>query len=324
MEIPTTTFVSVSKFRFHGAVRDADGAGGSLAALFVAAETRAVTALSVRFGVFGHVVIVPVAQVSAATDEGIELSATRASLEKSGPKQVSDTRLDAGATVTLNGKRLGKLAQLSVNTETHVLRHLIVEHGLGQEVVVAADAVEQIGGNAIGLVTRDGASARLTPYRPDVELREDARKAIESYARLRVDLDGVNISASDGVIWLRGYVSSELNRRLIGDLVSGVHGLGELRNELITDPELASIISQALARDPRTAEERIGVYPTLGRVRLRGNVHTAEAREAAEQLARLAPGVGEVVNELHVNSDANVLPVMASVTNNEDAVPGGR
>jgi len=30
------------------------------------------------------------------------------------------------------------------------------------------------------------------------------------------------------------------------------------------------------------------------------------------------------VNELHVDPNANVLPVMASVTNTEDDVPGGR
>jgi osmotically-inducible protein OsmY len=90
------------------------------------------------------------------------------------------------------------------------------------------------------------------------------------------------------------------------------------------DPELAAEISRALARDPRTAGEHIGVYPMLGRVRLRGAVHTVAAREAAERLATAIPGVGEVVNELHVSADANVLPVMASVTNTEDVVPGGR
>jgi osmotically-inducible protein OsmY len=115
-----------------------------------------------------------------------------------------------------------------------------------------------------------------------------------------------------------------LNRRLMGDLVSQIHGLGELHNELITDPQLAGVISRALAHDPRTAEERVGVYPTLGRVKLRGAVRTAAAREAAEQIARSAHGVGEVSNELHVSLDANVLPVLAGVTNTEDDVPGGR
>jgi osmotically-inducible protein OsmY len=201
----------------------------------------------------------------------------------------------------------------------------VIDRGISGEVVVSATSVDQISGNGIALIVpRDGVSVTLTPYRPDTALREDALKAIESYNRLRVDMEGVNVTATDGVIWLRGFVSSEMNRRLIEDLVGSTHGLSELHNELMTDPDLAAEISRALARDPRTTEDHIGVYPTLGRVKLRGAVKTPAAREAAEQLAKAAPGVGEVINELHVSADANVLPVMASVTNTEDVVPGGR
>ena len=324
MEIPATAFAPVIKFRFRADARDAEGAGATLTHVALAADGRAIEAVGIKFGLFGRTIYAPVERVVSASDDGVELNVTRAEIEKDG-FQPEGVRLGAGASVTQTGKHIGKLTQTSFNADTRALRHIIVERGLGGEVVIAADAVGQITSNSIALVVPSGgASATLTPYRPDAELRDDAIKAIESYGRLRVDVEGVNITATDGVIWLRGYVSSELNRRLMGDLVSEVHGLGELHNELITDPELASAVSTALARDPRTAEEHIGVYPMLGLVRLRGVVRTAAAREAAIQIASATPGVGNVSNELRVDANANVLPVMAGVTNNEDAVPGGR
>lgn len=324
METPATTFAPVIKFRFGADVRDAEGAGATLVNVILSdTGSHAMTALGVRFGLFGRPVYAPVERVTAATTHDIELSVTRAEIEKDA-LQPEGIRL-SGVAVTQHGKRLGKLAQVSFNADTHALWRLVIDRGMGGDVVIPASAVEQIAASGVTLTTPSGgAGVTLTPWRPDAELREDVVRAIESYDRLRVDVEGVNITAIDGVVWLRGFVSSDLNRRLIGDLVGEVHGLGELHNELISDPDLAATISRALARDPRTAEERIGVYPTLGRVHLRGAVRTAAAREAAEQLANKIPGVGEVINQLHVSADANVLPVMAGVTNTEDVVPGGR
>ncbi|HLY32645.1 MAG TPA: BON domain-containing protein, partial [Ktedonobacterales bacterium] len=96
-----------------------------------------------------------------------------------------------------------------------------------------------------------------------------------------------------------------------------------LHNNLLTDTEVASAVSQALARDPRTAHGYIGIYPALGVVHLRGVVPTNDMRQAAEEIARATPEVASVVNEIHVNPSGDVLPVMAGVTGDEDRVPGG-
>jgi osmotically-inducible protein OsmY len=114
-----------------------------------------------------------------------------------------------------------------------------------------------------------------------------------------------------------------MNRRLVEDLSRGVAGVAELHNLMIADSDLAASVSGALGRDPRTAEERIGVYPALGRVLLRGSVHTPVAREAAGKIAAENPGAREVVNELRVNANATQLRVLAGVTGDEDLVPGG-
>src|SRR5262249_33297455 len=143
--------------------------------------------------------------------------------------------------------------------------------------------------------------SRLTAYRDDAALRQEALDAIYDYWLLRVDMPGFEVHAIDGVIWLRGHVASDLNRRLVADQLVGIPGLAEVHNDLIADTALAAAVSMAVAHDPRTASERIGVYPRLGTISLRGNVRSAAVRQAAFQVAAAVPGVKEVVNELRIN-----------------------
>jgi len=123
---------------------------------------------------------------------------------------------------------------------------------------------------------------------------------------------------------LRGHVSSQFKRRLAHDQLRGLAGMAALHNELVADDELAATVSMALAHDPRTAGQHIGVYPRLGEVHLRGSVQTTAIRERAGEVARAVGSVTCVVNELHVDPTANEIPELSGVTNNEDLVPGGR
>lgn len=325
MDIAASEFVAVTKFRFRSPVRDAEGAGGSLLHVVVAPDTRAISAIGVRFGLVGREVFMPVSQVEEATQDLVQLRVTQAEAAKGAQSApAGSVRLGRHTAVTLDGKRLGRLAQVTFNRDTGALRHLVIDR-LGGEVVASALAISRLDANGVALASLGaGAAPVATPYRPDAELREDVIHALDQYPRMRVDLGGITVSAIDGVVWLRGHVSSDLNCRLAEDLAREVHGVAELHNQLISDNDLAAAVSRALARDPRTAEEHIGVYPVLGRVRLRGAVRTPIAHDAAAEIATTVPSAGEIINELHVNADANVLPVMASVTNTEDVVPGGR
>ena len=150
------------------------------------------------------------------------------------------------------------------------------------------------------------------------------REAIYDYARLRVDLPGIAIRVIDGVLWLQGHVSSDLNKRLVSDQIVNIRGLSEIHNDLIADNDLAADVAMALAKDPRTAQGNIGVYPALGHINLRGRVRTPEARRAAYEVTRSVPGVEDIENALIVDPNAEVIPVLAGVTNQEDRVPGGR
>ena len=167
-------------------------------------------------------------------------------------------------------------------------------------------------------------TGRLARSRADDELREDVYRRLRDCQLVRLDLPGITIHARDGIVWLRGHVSSDGKRRRADEVLRGLDGLVELHNELVTDTALAAAVAMALAYDPRTARQRIGVYPSLGVMRLRGIVRTPTAHAGAWEIAAAVPLVKQVVNELHVDPDADVLPDLAGVTNNYDLVPGGR
>ena len=321
METPVAEITAARKVRFGADAHTSEGERGTVTDVVVDPATGAAISVGIRFGVFGRAVYASFDHLRLASEDGITLDAPRSALEAAAPDGV---RLSAATLVTLDGKRIGKLEHITFDSATRAPLRLVIDHGIGGVEVASARALTKVGPSALDLSSgRNGAGPELTPYRSDSDLRMDVRQAIEKYGRMRVDVGGVNIQAVDGIVWLRGHVSSELNKRLVEDLSRDVEGVAELHNLLIADSDLAAGISSALSRDPATAEERIGVYPSLGRVHLRGAVRTAGAREAAARIAAADHDAREIVNELRVNPNATVLPTMAGVTGDEDAVPGG-
>ncbi|MGE5335480.1 MAG: BON domain-containing protein [Nitrososphaerota archaeon] len=325
MQNSATEYAAVSKYRFGAPVLTDDGEEGSLDSLIVDPANRAITGMRVRFGLFGReLYTLPLAVIRHATPDRVELHVTRDDLKRDYSTVTAVLLLTSGTQVMIANKPVGKLRQVTVNRETHVLRHLVVEHGLRGESVVSAHDIATIEGRRIVIGSSgDAVVPLLTPYRPDEEIHEEVRSAIYDYPRLRVDMSGIGIHVIDGIVWLKGHVSSDTNKRLVQDQLANIHGVSELHNELIADTDLASAVSMALAKDPRTARERIGVYPALGRVNLRGRVRTAEARTAAYEITRHVSGVKDIENALMVDPNAEVIPVLAGVTNQEDHIPGG-
>jgi osmotically-inducible protein OsmY len=168
------------------------------------------------------------------------------------------------------------------------------------------------------------APQHLVGYRSDAALQQDVYDALYAYPLLRIDLPGITLHVSAGVVWLRGHVSSASMRRLAADQLVEVAGITELQNELVADEELAAAVAMALARDARTTGQHIGVYPRLGVVQLCGNVRTRGAHVGATAVAATGPHVVRVENHLHLDPHGTVLPDLAGVTNEDDLVPGGR
>jgi osmotically-inducible protein OsmY len=324
MQQSATEYAAVSKYRFGAPVLTDDGDEGSLDSLIVDSQSHAVTGIRARFGLFGReLYTLPISVIRHAVPSRIELHATHEDLKRDYSKVTSVMLLTSGTQVFAGDKSLGKLTQVTVNRETQELRHLVVR-GMRSESVVSARGITAIEGKRVVIGSGAGAQSPVVlPYRSDEELHDEIRAAIFDYSRLRVDLPGIGIHVIDGVVWLRGHVASDINKRQVQDQLINIQGLGELHNELIADTDLAGEVSMALAKDARTAREHIGVYPSLGEINLRGRVRAEAARGAAYEIARGVPGVRDVVNALVVDPNADVIPVLAGVTNAIDQVPGG-
>jgi osmotically-inducible protein OsmY len=324
MQSSANEFTEVFKFRFDAATQASDGPAGKVSAVVADAEQRAITHAAVKLGVFfGASHYVPLDLVADANADQLSLSIPLAEVKKLPTSAAAGAVLSASTLLVAAGKRLGHLTQLTINRETRILRHLVVDRGVRGEALVPASMIVTMTSKQIGVNLGAATAQSLVPFRRDADLHAEAYAAIYDYEPLRIDLPGIEIHAIDGVIWLKGHVSSDLNKRLVSDQLQGITGLDELHNELLADTDLAGRISMALGRDPCTAGQMIGVYPQLGVVRLRGNVRTPEARAAAGEIASVVPGVKRLENELHVDPHADVVPVMAGVTNSEDVVPGG-
>ncbi|HEX6544441.1 MAG TPA: BON domain-containing protein [Ktedonobacterales bacterium] len=324
MQESATKFVPVSKYRFGVPVLTDDGEEGSLDSLIVDGPSRAITGIRARFGFFGReLYTLPITAIRHANPDKVELHVTYDEMKRDYSTVTAATLLAPNTRVIVGNKTIGKLTQVTVNRETHVLRHLVVRSIRGEE-LVAASSITAIEGRHI--VVASGANApeqTLLPYRPDEALYDEIHAAIFDYPRLRVDLPGIGIRVIDGTLWLQGNVSSDLNTRLVQDQLANIRGLGEIHNELVADTDLASAVAEALSRDPRTARQQIGVYPQLGVINLRGRVRTEEARAAANEIAHSVRGARDVNNALIVDPEAEVIPVLAGVTNQEDRIPGG-
>jgi len=325
MQTEPLEFAEVRKFRFGAPVTASDGPAGKVHSICVDAHSRQVTCVGVRTGflAFGKTCYVPMSAIATSSRDELVLTVSLDEMQRTMTTRPAGELLTSSASIVSTTKGHWHLTQVTVNAETHILRHLVGRAMGGQEVLIPAAIITGIGSGKVTVNLGSTKADQLVPFRPDADLRQAVYSAIYNYEPLRIDLPGIEIHAIDGTVWLKGNVSSDLNRRLVEDQLMNIAGLAEIHNELYSDTELSAEIARALARDPRTANEHIGVYPRLGTIRLRGNVRSDSARHAATEIARGIPGAKSISNELHVNPTATVVPTLAGVTNEEDMVPGG-
>jgi osmotically-inducible protein OsmY len=323
-----TTSVDVLKFRFGTVVIASDGEAGNVAYVAVQPGQRTVTYVGVKLP-GGHTVAVPLDRVTEGASHELRVTLTREGLLQAmqpAPAEATllsrNTHVNAGKLPGRSGAS-GSLTQVSMTTQTQQLRHLTVKPGLGGEQLLSANWITEIGDGGKTITVAIPADAEPAPYRSDTDLRDEAHDRLWNYARLRVDLRTVEIRAIDGEIWLRGFVSSTLNRRIITELLTDLKGLTAIHNDLVADNELAVTIARALSQDPRTHGEHIGVYPSLGTVFLRGLANTEAVRDVATQIAATVAPDARVVNQIAAGRAGSYIPMLAPVTGTEDIVPGG-
>lgn len=127
-----------------------------------------------------------------------------------------------------------------------------------------------------------------------------------------VDRYRIDIDVNNGIVTLRGAVSSAEQRTDAERIARGTQGVKDVINELEIDPTprtagkafedawIATMITSKLSVDPEVKSRNVDVDVRNGVATLSGTVETEAGRAEAEDLARSVDGVTEVVNELQV------------------------
>lgn len=139
---------------------------------------------------------------------------------------------------------------------------------------------------------------RIADLETQVAIQERLRREpLLASARLKVDVER-------GLVALRGFVESELERASAQKIAEAAVGAEHVRNELETlgpaggEDRLARRVTFELYSTGAFDLSKIRVRSESGRVQLEGSVRSEAERLLAARLAEAVPGVREVRNEL--------------------------
>jgi hyperosmotically inducible protein len=140
----------------------------------------------------------------------------------------------------------------------------------------------------------------------DEATREAALRAIHSLSVVRESRSPVEVSVEDGVVTLRGWVLSDVMRRVVIGAAEATPGARRvIVDQLYDDSNLRLAVGRALAAVPLLSRQsNIYVSCYQGMVTLAGQVSDEEERDVALQAAASVEGVRSVVERLSVRSTA--------------------
>jgi osmotically-inducible protein OsmY len=137
-----------------------------------------------------------------------------------------------------------------------------------------------------------------------------AKAKIALYADDRVSGSSVHVDTRNGVVNLRGKVATEDEKKAAEEVAKGIEGATSVKNQLqvvasaqrkavdAKDDDITKSVKTRLKKEARLKGSSIDVRADKGVVTLTGEVKDLGARVRASEVARGAPGVRSVKNEL--------------------------
>jgi hyperosmotically inducible periplasmic protein len=141
-----------------------------------------------------------------------------------------------------------------------------------------------------------------------------AKTKIALYADERVSGNAINVDARDGMVVLRGKVSSPEEKKAAEDIARRIEGVTQIKNNLEVvpstekkavnrkDDEIKKAVKDRLSADAGMKGSDVAVRADNGVVTLTGDARDLNARARASELARSVTGVKAVKNELKEKS----------------------
>jgi len=170
------------------------------------------------------------------------------------------------------------------------------------EMHAAKQAARRVGGVralAVDLAVVVPGTARHT----DTEIARAARQVLDWC--VFVPREQVMVTVDGGHVTLHGQVDRAFQRRAAERAVRGLRGVASVVNHVtlattIDEPGVEQAITAALARQGADTPADLIVSVDGAKLRLRGHVRSWAERDLLADVARSAPGVDELVNDLVV------------------------
>lgn len=195
-----------------------------------------------------------------------------------------------------------KVADLTVSTEQGrvTFKGTVATYGTKLD---AEDAAYRVGG--VRLVDNQ---IVVNPPAPEVRADRDIAADIRSPFALdyQVPDERISVSVVNGYVTLTGNVDWYYQKDAAEKDVARIRGVQGLDDEITvkqpraTAAEIESGIAQAFQRSARLYDDHIKVTAEGGHVTLSGTVATWSEFAMAEEIARMAPGVSSVTNQIAV------------------------
>ncbi len=139
--------------------------------------------------------------------------------------------------------------------------------------------------------------------RSDTDIATSAEYALKW--NTLVPAEAITLTVDHGWVTLRGEVEWDFQRRGVEKAIRPLMGVVGIGNEIAlrVKPQAGNLsrkIEEALTRQAIREAQRINVSVDGTTVKLIGNVHSWQERDAAQGVAWTAPGVRAVINELTV------------------------
>jgi HSP20 family molecular chaperone IbpA/osmotically-inducible protein OsmY/sporulation protein YlmC with PRC-barrel domain len=210
--------------------------------------------------------------------------------------------IERGHDVRGRNGAIGTVDHVLIDRESGEIRLLVVDRGLFSDSVIVPMAL-------VTGVTDDTIRTDLSEEDLDSLYHYRARDDIDVMVELKervsgvIDAESIEMALDDGILTLSGMVADVRTKRRVEAVVRSVVGVLDVQNDLDTGTALQARVTEALSYDRRTALSNIEVAAGVGVVTLRGQVDTAEVREAAGEVAASQRGVTAVANQLVVARD---------------------
>ena len=269
---------------------------GRVEAVQLPPDSRELSTIELATGLGLETQLVPATAILAADGRVLRLAESWVEPPAGSDAQAVSLRRDV-AVNGIDGKRLGRLKLVCFDPASRRATALVIA-GRGDPSLrlLPIDQVKEAGPDRVitDLPGRDW--TKLQPFATDWEIRQAVMDRLTADPAFRVVQRSISIDVQDQVVTLRGYVADDSQMEQLARLVRSVPGVLQIERNVITDDDLARMVTEAIRRDAAASAAQAQVKAHDGTVDITGEAPDRVTARAVERVAAQVPGVQVVHN----------------------------